>query len=458
VIKKLLIANRGEIVRRIILACRTLNIKTVAVYSDADKDAFYLQEADEAYQIGPGNPLKSYLNIDVLIEVLLTSGADAVHPGYGFLSEKAAFAEAVTAAGKIWVGPSPQVLRAIESKLHCKKLAAQAGVPVIPGTKMSVTTEDDVLAYVKTNGLPVLLKLDKGGGGKGIELIKEVRDIKEVLERVMRTGTAAFASSECYLEKKLLNPRHIEVQFIADQHGNCVCLGERECSVQRRHQKIIEETPSPVVTQSDRQQLMKFTSSLVLSIGYEGAGTIEFLRGDDGQYYFMEINARLQVEHPVTEMVTGVDIVQTQLLVAAGEELALKQEDVHFHGHAVEARVYAEDPVTFVPSPGKINALSLPKITDPATLRIDHALSPGGTVPPYYDPMLGKVIAWGMSRPEAVSRLREALTNFQIEGIKTTIPTCLKILNHPMFRAGRYDISFIETAFPEKDGSIVKKI
>ncbi|SFG01542.1 acetyl-CoA carboxylase, biotin carboxylase subunit [Desulfotomaculum arcticum] len=444
-VKKLLIANRGEIVPRIIRACRKLGIKTVAVYSEADKNAFYLQQADEAYLIGPANPVKSYLNIDVIIDTAKKSGADAVHPGYGFLSENAAFAEAVAAGGMNWIGPLPAVLKAIESKCYCRDLATKAGVPVVPGTVKPLQDADEIRRFGYQFGFPLILKLDKGGGGKGIEIIRGQGQgqVKQAYERLSRIGQLAFASSDCYVEIKVEKPRHIEIQFLADRHGNVVCLGERECSIQRRYQKIIEESPSPVVTEEDRENLYQYTKSLVQAMNYQGAGTMEFLRADDGKYYFMEINARLQVEHPVTEFVTGLDIVQCQLAIASGEQLKVRQSDIQLSGHAVEARVYAEDPVTFFPSPGSIAKLHFPPMDD-GRLRIDHALEEGGVVPPYYDPLLAKVIAWGSNRSESIQRLKDALSEFVIAGVKTTVPANLAIISSASYLAGTFNTSFIE--------------
>jgi acetyl-CoA carboxylase biotin carboxylase subunit len=441
-INRLLIANRGEIVARIIRTCKELGVYTVAVYSEADKHAPYLEQADDAVLIGPANPMQSYLNIEALIQAAQQTEADAVHPGYGFLSERGAFAEAVEQTGLVWVGPSAKVLRAISSKCHCRHLADGIQVPVIPGTLNPVSDSETVAAYGRDQGWPIFLKLDKGGGGKGIEIVNNESEAEEVLQRAGRIGQMAFGSPDCYIEQVVHQPRHIEVQFLADKHGNCVCLGERECSVQRRHQKIIEEAPSVVVTDEDRKRLFDRARRIVLKIGYEGAGTIENLRSTDGNYYFMEINARLQVEHPVTEYLTGLDIVKWQLMIASGEKLNFSQADVKMNGHAIEARVYAEDPETFVPSPGTITSLRLPETG--SRLRIDHALKENGSVPPFYDPLLAKVIAWGSERAEASNRLIEALADFKIEGIKTTIPLNLAILKRPEFLAGNIDTGFID--------------
>jgi acetyl-CoA carboxylase biotin carboxylase subunit len=440
-IKKLLIANRGEIVARIIKTCREMGIATVAVYSEADKDAAFVQEADQALGIGPANPVQSYLNIEAIVEAALASGADAVHPGYGFLSERGSFARAVEDAGLAWVGPSPRVLAAISSKCRCRHLAREVEVPVIPGTLDPVPDAETVAAWGREHGWPLFLKLDKGGGGKGIEMVAGEKDAAEVFKRASSIGNMAFGSPDCYIEEVVDRPRHIEVQFLADTQGNVVCLGERECSVQRRHQKIIEEAPSVVVTDDDRAKLFRWTADLVRHMGYHGAGTIEGLRSGQGDYYFMEINARLQVEHPVSEMITGRDIVRHQLEIAAGQELDYSQEDVALDGHAVEARVYAEDPETFVPSPGVIQALGLPE-TGP-NLRIDHALAPGISVPPYYDPLLAKVIAWDSDRPSAVARLARAMEGFRVEGVSTSAAANLRILRHPRFVQGDIDTGFI---------------
>lgn len=451
-IKKLLIANRGEIVPRIIRTCRKLGIATVAVYSEADKNAFYLQLADEARLIGPANPVKSYLNIDAIIDAAEKSGADAVHPGYGFLSENASFAGAVASSGRTWVGPSPEVLKAIESKCYCRDLATKIDVPVVPGTVKPVQDPDEIRRFGFQFGFPIILKLDKGGGGKGIEIIsgQGQGQVRQAYERLSRIGQLAFASSDCYIEIKVDRPRHIEIQFVADGHGNIVCLGERECSIQRRYQKIIEESPSTAVTENDRKNLYQYTTRLVRAMNYQGAGTMEFLRSGDGKYFFMEINARLQVEHPVTEFVAGLDIVECQLRIASGGRLEVVQDDIRLSGHAVEARVYAEDPATFFPSPGQITKLRFPP-GDAERLRIDHALEEGGVVPPYYDPLLAKVITWGRSRSEAVQLLKDTLSSFDIQGVKTTIPINLDIIGSSEFIEGSFNTSFIEKMQQKKN-------
>lgn len=442
-IKKLLIANRGEIVCRIIRTCREMGIQTVAVYSEADKDALFAREADESYHIGPANPVKSYLNIDAIMAVVKQSGSDAVHPGYGFLAESARFANAVKSSGVTWIGPPPQVLKTIESKLNAKIIAKEAGVPGIPGTEFIIKDAEDIREYAAENGLPILLKLDKGGGGKGIEMIRDESKIDEVFERITRIGKAAFDDSDCFIENEVICPRHIEVQFLADRYSDCICLGERECSIQRRHQKIIEESPSPVIKPQDRTILYDYTKSIVEAMGYEGAGTIEYLRAEDGSIYFMEVNARIQVEHPVTEMVTGIDIVRNQLRIGEGYKLELNQDDAEIIGHAIEARIYAEDPTTFAPSPGSITSLRLPPEKN-GVLRLDHALENNSVVPPYYDPMLIKVIAWAEERIGAIEVLRSALRDIEIKGVNTTIDSNLIILENKKFIEGDFDVSFID--------------
>jgi acetyl-CoA carboxylase biotin carboxylase subunit len=440
-IKRLLIANRGEIVARIIRTCREMGIETVAVYSEADREAVYVNTADEALCIGPANPLKSYLNIEAILEAAQKSGADAVHPGYGFLSERAIFAQAVADAGLTWVGPAPAVMKSISSKCYCRHLADSVGVPFIPGTIDPLHDAGEVIAFGREHGYPLLLKLDKGGGGKGIERVDAEDQVEAVFQRASSIGQMAFGSSACYIEQLVHEPRHIEIQFVADNDGNCVLLGERECSIQRRHQKIIEEAPSTIVANGDREMMYDYARRLVSAMKYHGAGTLEGLRDEDGHYYFMEVNARLQVEHGVSELLTGTDIVKCQLEIASGEPLHFRQEDIRMRGHAIEARVYAEDPETFLPSPGKITELRLP---DTGTnVRVDHALQGNHSVPPYYDPLLAKVIAWGENRSEACNYLVNALLQFKIEGIKTTIPANLNILKHPKFEQGDFTTTFL---------------
>ena len=452
-IKRILIANRGEIVNRIIRTCRKMGIETVVVYSDADAGQHYIDEADFSYNIGKSAPSKSYLNIDVLIDVLRESKADAVHPGYGFLSESADFAKAVAAEGAVWIGPDPEVLEAIESKCHCRKIASDNCVPITPGTIKPVTDINDIADEAHRNGLPLLLKLDKGGGGKGIHKIEDVDNIEKLsadLESVKAIGRMAFASDDVYVEKAVSNPRHIEVQFIADRYDNVICLGERECSIQRRFQKIIEESLSVAVSLHERKKLYQYTAAVVRAMGYSNAGTVEFLLDETGSFYFMEINARLQVEHPVSEMVTGIDIVAGQIKAASGEKISMKQEDVTIEGHAIECRIYAEDPYTFVPCPGKIEHVVFPD-SDNGNVRIEHAIYDGYKVSPFYDPMIAKVITKGKDRAECIERMKEALSGFVIEGIKTSIPFELKIIDNPLFKDGTFTTAFLDKITFQED-------
>jgi acetyl/propionyl-CoA carboxylase alpha subunit len=447
-ISKVLIANRGEVVRRVVRACNDLGMQTASVYSDADAGASFTRQAEEAFRIGEGNPVKSYLNIEALVGAIKESGADAVHPGYGFLAENADFAEAVEQAGAIWIGPPATILRAIESKCYCRQIATAAGVPVVPGSTEVLATPDEVREAGRLVNYPILLKLDRGGGGKGIEKVETPDQVDEVFDRVRRIGTMAFGNPDIYVEMAIPDPRHIEVQFLADRDGNVVCLGERECSIQRRHQKIIEESPSPVVTPAQRRQLTEFATKLAQGMGYVGAGTMEFLRSGTGNFNFMEVNARLQVEHPVSEFVTGHDIVQWQLRIAGGERLTFTQDDIELTGHSIEARCYAEEPGTFRPSPGTVTGLHLPAMG--RHLRVDHALEVGGTVPPYYDPLIAKVISWDSHRAGAIEHLRRALLEFWVEGIATTIPVNLLILESDAYNLGRLHTGFLDELFAQE--------
>jgi len=441
-IQRILIANRGEIVQRIMRTCHRMGLEVIVVYSEADKDAPYVRQADAAVCIGPANPVKSYLNIEAILDASRQTKADAVHPGYGFLSERGAFARAVVDAGLRWLGPTPALLRSISSKCYCRKVAHEAGVPVIPGTLDPVYSAQNIVDYGKEHGWPLFLKLDKGGGGKGIEKITQENEAEGILKKASSIGQMAFGSPDCYIESYIEHPRHIEVQFLADNYGDCVCLGERECSLQRRHQKIIEESPSSIVSSEDRAVLFEWTRKIVQQIKYEGAGTIEYLRSSSGQYYFLEINARLQVEHPVTEYITKIDIVQRQIDIANKKHLMIDEDALHFIGHAIESRVYAEDPETFTPSPGTISELFLPETYE--NVRVDHALQKNGTVPPYYDPLLCKVIVWENSRENALQLLTRTLQEIRIEGIQTTIPLSLRLLKNEDFVQGTYDVTTVD--------------
>lgn len=444
-IKKIFIANRGEIVNRIIRTCEKLGIETAVVYSDADKDADYVQKATESYYIGHPAPVRSYLNLEVLIDALKKSGADAVHPGYGFLSESASFAKAVAEAGAKWIGPDPKILEDIESKCYCRIIADKLGVPVTPGTIKPISGINEIYETAGKVGLPILLKLDKGGGGKGIQKIDSFESEKQtqaMYDSMKRIGEMAFASGDIYVEKAVDKPRHIEVQFVADDFGNVVCFGERECSIQRRYQKIIEESPSSAVTEEDRRKLYSYTKKLIKEMHYTGAGTVEYLRGEGGNYYFMEINARLQVEHPVSEMVTGTDLVECQIRVASGERLAFEQEDIVLKGHAIECRIYAEDPKTFQPCPGIISTVNFPSELD-GKVRVEHAIKEGYKISPYYDPMICKLITWGEDRKQCIDNMLNALKEFKVEGISTSIKTDMAIMRNRHFVNGEFNTAFL---------------
>src|SRR5579883_986045 len=439
--QKVLIANRGEIALRVIRACRELGLSSVAVYSDVDRDALHVRMADEAYPIGPALAAQSYLHISTIIDVAKRSGAQAVHPGYGFLAENAAFVEACKDAGLIFVGPPAEAQRAMGEKTAARRTARAAGVPIVPGAMSEV--EDDALAaeLAEQIGYPLMLKAAGGGGGKGIRLVHEPKDLLPSLRTARSEAKSAFGDSRVYLEKAISPARHIEVQFIADTHGNVVHLGERECSIQRRHQKLIEESPSPVLTEDQRQRMTSSVVNLVRAIHYVNAGTAEFLLGPDGNFYFLEVNARIQVEHPVTELRTGIDLVQEQFRVAAGLPLSFTQEQIEFRGAAIEARISAEDPTNrFLPATGTVLALQEP--SGPG-VRVDSSLYPGLQVPLYYDPLLSKLIVWGKDREQAIARMRRALAEYEIVGVRTTLPFARWLMEHPRFLVGDFSTDFI---------------
>jgi len=448
-IGKVLVANRGEIARRVIRACHELGLKAVAVYSDADREALHVREADEAYHLGRSRPLDSYLNIPRIIEVLKQSGADAVHPGYGFLAENARFARAVEEAGTCWIGPPADVMEVLESKCRSRRLAREAGVPVVPGSLEGLHDFGEVEEWFDRLGPPVALKIDRGGGGKGIYRVDGRARLREAFEAACRESEAYFGGSGVYIEKLLENPRHIEVQVLAAPGGQVVHLGERECSVQRRFQKLVEESPAPDLDEESRRKVAAMAVRLAAHLGYVNAGTVEFLHDTDGHFYFLEVNKRIQVEHPVTEMVTGRDLVQAQLLVAGTGRLPFRQEEIERRGHAVEARIYAEDPVSFLPSPGTITSLSLPAGEG---IRVDHALEEGLRIPPYYDPLIAKVIAWGEHRNAALERLARALEEASIAGIATSLEFHRRLLAHPAFRLGRYHTGLVADMLPAGEG------
>jgi acetyl-CoA carboxylase, biotin carboxylase subunit len=439
--KKVLIANRGEIACRVIWACRELGIKTVAVHSEADRDALHVRFADEAICIGPPPSAQSYLNIPQIISAAEITNVDAIHPGYGFLSENPHFAEVCRECNITFIGPSPEVIRIMGDKSEAKRTMKAAGVPVTPGSEGLIEDEETAIKEAGRIGYPVLIKATAGGGGRGMRVAYNQDELLTAYNTARAEAEAAFKNSGVYLEKYIANPRHIEIQVLGDSHGNVIHLGERECSIQRRHQKLIEESPSPAVSYELRQEMGRVAVDACKRIGYNNAGTIEFLLDEDGSFYFMEMNTRIQVEHPVTEMVTIDDLVAAQIRIAAGEALNQTQDQLIFVGHAIECRVNAEDPVTFTPSPGRITTLNLPS---GAGVRVDTAIYDGYFVPPYYDSLIAKVVVHSRSRGRAIARMRRALESMVVEGIKTTIPLHLKILNDPDFIAGNFSTRFMD--------------
>jgi acetyl-CoA carboxylase biotin carboxylase subunit len=439
--KKILIANRGEIALRIISACRELGIRTVAVYSEADRDALHVRFADEDVCIGPYPSAQSYLNISAIVSAAEITEADAIHPGYGFLSENAYFAEILHDCHIAFIGPSPEAVRKMGDKSLARRTVAAAGVPTVPGSPGPVETLDQALAFAKKAGYPVILKASAGGGGRGMRIARDERDLSAAFETARTEAETAFGNAEVYLEKYLEESRHVEFQVFGDNHGNLRHMGERECSIQRRHQKLIEEAPSTALDDGLRVRMGEAAVAAARSVSYTNAGTIEFLLDSQGRFYFMEMNTRLQVEHPVTEEVTAVDIVKEQIAVAAGEPLSFGTRSLAPRGHAIEFRINAEDPVTFKPSPGRITAFHLP---GGHGVRVDTAAYQGYVIPPYYDSLIAKLIVSGRNRREAIARGRRALDLFVIEGIKTTIPVHRRILDDPDFVEGRLSTRFME--------------
>ncbi len=442
---KVLIANRGEISVRIIRALRELGVSSVAVYSDADREALHVRLADEAYHVGPTPAAESYLNIDKLVQTARRSGADAVHPGYGFLAESAAFARAVTAAGMAWIGPHPEAIEAMGSKVESRRIMARAGVPITPGTEGPVGSPDSVFEFAGVHGYPVAVKASAGGGGKGFAVVQDKRGAQSAFERASREGEAYFGDGSVYLERYLPAPRHVEIQVLRDKHGNSVHLGERDCSIQRRHQKLVEECPSPAIDPGMREEMGQAAVQAAEAVGYDNAGTVEFLvQGDE--FFFLEMNTRVQVEHPVTEEVTGIDIVQTGIRIAAGERLTFAQEDVSWRGHAIEARVNAEDPGRdFAPSPGSVTLYAEP---GGPGVRVDSSLDGPGVVPEAYDPLFAKLIVRGADRQDALRRLGRALSEFRVEGISTTLPFHRALLEDEAFVSGDYTTGFVAERLP----------
>jgi acetyl-CoA carboxylase biotin carboxylase subunit len=440
-IGKVLIANRGEIALRIIYACKELGIRTVAVYSEADRDSLHVRFADEDVCIGPPPSSESYLNIPAVMSAAEITNADAIHPGYGFLAESAQFAEICDECKVTFIGPRPDVLRSLGEKVQAREVARKAGVPMLPGSPGVAASVDDAAAMAAEVGYPVMLKASAGGGGRGMRIVASEAELKNAFETATRESIACFGRGDLYLEKYLSNPRHVEIQIIADHFGNIVHLGERECSIQRRHQKIIEESPSPALDPGLRRAMGEAAIAIARSVGYTNAGTVEFLLDEDRNFYFMEVNARIQVEHPVTEMVTGFDLVKEQIRISSGEQLSFTQSDVVQRGWSIECRINAEDPETFVPSPGTIHSFHLP---GGPGVRIDTAAYAECRIPPHYDPMIAKVITHGRDRNEAIDRMRRALEVLVVGGVKTIIPLHLKILSDPDFIAGRLSTGFLD--------------
>jgi acetyl-CoA carboxylase biotin carboxylase subunit len=445
---KILIANRGEIAMRIICACRELGIKTVAVYSEADEHSLHVRFADEDVCIGPARSLDSYLNVPAIISAAEITGADAIHPGYGFLSESAYLAEVCEACHIKFIGPYPNVIRLMGDKARARRAMKKAGVPVLPGSDGPVQGEEQALQVAKELGYPVIIKAVAGGGGRGMRVVRAAGELGGLLKTAMREAEAAFGVGDVYLEKYVESPRHIEIQVLGDHHGNVIHLGERECSIQRRHQKLLEEAPSVALTEKQRRRLGVTVVDAARAVQYTNAGTFEFLLDPAGHFYFLEANTRLQVEHPVTEFITGMDIVKEQILIAAGRRLTVRQSDIEFRGHAIECRINAEDPETFVPSPGVIHAFSVP---GGPGVRVDSYAHSECTVSPYYDSLIAKIITYGRDRQEAIARMRRTLEMTVVDGIKTSIPLHLKILNDKDFLAGRLNTSFMDRFMKEKE-------
>lgn len=438
---KILIANRGEIAVRIIRACKELGIYTVAVYSEADRESLHVKLADEAYCIGPTPSKDSYLNFANLISVAKLTESDAIHPGYGFLAENADFAEVCASFGIEFIGPSPEAISKMGEKAVAKETMKNAGVPVVPGSDGLIEDEVEALKLAEEIGYPVIIKATAGGGGKGMRVAYTNEEFKKSLQMAKQEAEKAFGNAGVYLEKYLEQPRHIEIQVLADKHGNVIHLGERDCSIQRRHQKLVEEAPSPALSEKLRSEMGEAAVKAAQAVNYHGVGTVEFLL-EDNKFYFMEMNTRIQVEHPVTEQITGVDLINEQIKVAAGDKLSYKQDDIKINGWAIECRINAENPAkNFMPSPGKIN-FYLP--SGGIGVRVDSAAYPGYTITPFYDSMIAKLIVWGRNREEAIERMKRALNEFAIDGIDTTIPFHLKLLDNELFKKGDFDTKFLD--------------
>lgn len=440
--RKILVANRGEIAMRIIRGCRELNIATAAIYSDADSSGIYVKKADESYLVGPG-PVKGFLDMKQIVEIAKRIGADAIHPGYGFLSENAKFAQLCEASGITFIGPSPQAILLMGSKVKAREIAKQAGVPIVPGTEGGVTTVEEALAFAHGIGYPVMIKASAGGGGRGLRVVRSDQELRDNMEVASREAQAAFGDGSVFIEKFIERPHHIEFQILADKHGNTIHLGERDCSIQRRHQKLIEIAPSLVLTSKLRAQMGEAAIAIAKAVQYDNAGTVEFLLDHEGRFYFIEMNPRLQVEHTVTEQITAIDIVRNQISIAAGKPLEIRQKDVTLQGHAIQCRINAEDPRNnFMPCTGTVTAYLSP---GGIGVRIDGAVYKDYTIPPYYDALLAKLTVRGRTWEETVSRMRRSLEEYVLRGVKTTIPFMKNIMMEQDFQAGRFDTSYLDT-------------
>ncbi|SDI67790.1 acetyl-CoA carboxylase biotin carboxylase subunit [Alteribacillus bidgolensis] len=440
--KRILIANRGEIAVRIIRACRELGIETVAVHSEADREALHVLMADEAYCVGPSSSAESYLKKTNLISTALKTGADAVHPGYGFLAENAEFAEICADHDLAFIGPSPEAISKMGAKAVARDTMEAAGVPIVPGTDGIIENEEEAVKTAEDIGYPVIVKATAGGGGKGMRVAEDPEDLKKAINMAQQEAATAFGDSGVYMEKFVEEPRHVEIQIMADSHGNVVHFGERDCSIQRRHQKLVEEAPSPALDEETRQAMGKAAIKAARAVDYCGAGTVEFLLDKHKKFYFMEMNTRIQVEHPVTEEVTGIDLIKEQIRAAAGEKLSVEQENIQIDGWAIECRINAENPAkNFMPSPGKIEMYLPP---GGLGVRIDSAVYPGYSITPFYDSMVAKLIVRGKTRDEAISRMKRALSEFVVEGVDTTIPFHMKLMDHPSFKEGDFNTKFLE--------------
>ncbi len=440
--RKILVANRGEIALRVMRSAREMGIKTVAVFSEADRNAPFVRYADEAVCIGPPPSNKSYLNGDKIIEVCKQLQVDGIHPGYGFLSENADFARKVKAAGIIFIGPSAEAMDMMGDKLSAKAAAKKFNVPMVPGSEGAIANLEEAIRVAKATGFPLLIKASAGGGGKGMRMVEKIEEVEEQMQLAMSEALSAFGDDAVFIEKFVSGPRHIEIQLLADNHGNTVYLFERECSIQRRHQKVIEEAPSSVLTPELRKKMGECAVNVAKACAYSGAGTVEFLLDDKMNFYFLEMNTRLQVEHPVTEMITGLDLVKEQIKIARNEVLSFKQEDLKINGHSLEIRVYAEDPANnFLPDIGRLQTYAIPKGTG---VRVDDGFEEGMDIPIYYDPMIAKLITHGKDRNEAISRMLRAIHEYKITGVETTLAFCTYVLQHPAFVSGKFDTNFIK--------------